>query len=125
MDTDYKPRLIFTIAGPVIELDEVTDELDSISEDSMMRSVPGTPATGSVTKDLDQKPPSPVERPDEAKEEPQVAEEEPVEVSSEDVISATGEKLNIGVVPEERAEALDKVPEEVAGVPREREEVLS
>ncbi|XP_038058880.1 EF-hand calcium-binding domain-containing protein 5-like isoform X2 [Patiria miniata] len=92
---------------PVVELDEVTDELDSISEDSFVRSLPGTPAAGSIAKGLDRKPATAEKKP-----EPKPSDEVPTEVSSEDVISATGEKLNIGGASEDVTEALEKVLEE-------------
>ncbi|XP_022089636.1 EF-hand calcium-binding domain-containing protein 5-like isoform X2 [Acanthaster planci] len=103
---------------PVVELDEVSDELDSISEDSMVRSVPSTPAPSSIAKGLDQKPPTPEGK----KPEQQAPEEAPAEVSSEDVISATGEILNIGGPSEEGTEALEKVPEEEEGAAEKQEE---
>ena len=82
------------------------------------RSAPGTPVTGRITKDVDEKPP-----PVSEKTEPQKAEEVPLEAGSEDVISATGEILNRGAVATEGAEATEKASEEVTDASAEKVEV--
>ncbi|XP_033627840.1 EF-hand calcium-binding domain-containing protein 5-like isoform X1 [Asterias rubens] len=91
---------------PMLELDEVSDDLDSISEGSVATpSIPGTPHIKT------RQPPTVSE-----KAEPKT-EAGTVEPGPDDVVTATGEILNIGAPATGDTEATVKASEDVVGEP--------
>ena len=100
------------MTGPMLELDEVSDDLDSISEGSVATpSIPGTPHIKT------RQPPTVSE-----KAEPKT-EAGTVEPGPDDVVTATGEILNIGAPATGDTEATVKASEDVVGEPEVKVEV--